>query len=152
MADEPGFASAAQAEAAFYQALETADPALMQRVWAPLEAVTCVHPGRTPLVGRTAVMHSWDVIFTAGPSLEVRHERLQRSTGPGLAVHLVHEYLQLLGGSAAQAPVVATNCYQRIGTRWFMTGHHGSPTLAIERATAPADRPAGGSSGTPVLH
>lgn len=152
MADEPGFASATEAEAAFYQALEAADLALMQRVWAPLATVSCVHPGRAPLIGRTPVMHSWEVIFAAGPSLHVRYERLQRSRGSGLAIHLVHEYLQLSGGEAPQPPVVATNSYQRIGTHWFMTGHHGSPTLAVQLAAEAAEPPGAGSAGAPVVH
>ena len=145
MTEETGFDSAAQVETAFYRALESADIGLMERVWAPLDAVTCVHPGQAPLIGRAAVMRSWTDIFFGGPSLRLGVECLQQNCGSGLAFHLVHEHLQLIGHQSRQLPVVATNTYQRIGTHWFMTAHHGSATLAPESAKATPSR-------EPVLH
>jgi ketosteroid isomerase-like protein len=118
------FPTPQDAEAAFYEALETADLEAMMEVWAEDEEVVCVHPGGPRLAGFEQVRASWAQILGSGQRLKV---------------HSVHENILVQGESRARAPVAATNVYLRTGKGWRMIVHHGSPAPAGARE--PADSP-----------
>ena len=56
------------ANAAFYRAFKSGDLTAMARIWSMADGVACLHPGRPPLLGRTAVMESWNAILRVGGS------------------------------------------------------------------------------------
>ena len=60
------FPTAQDAEAAFYEALERADLALMMAVWSEDEDIVCVHPGGPRLAGQDQVRASWRQILAGG--------------------------------------------------------------------------------------
>ena len=126
------FDSPNAAEAAFYQALETADTALMQAVWDDGPDLVCVHPMWPELHGHRAIFAAWQRMFAAGPHLTVHTVPvLQRRDGE-LATHVVHEQLALRDDdSGPQPPVVATNVYRQTADGWRMILHHASPTPAV---------------------
>lgn len=135
--DAPDLSTAAGAEAAFYRALATGDYALMDAVWAPDDAVGCVHPGWPALRGRAAVLASFKRMFDAGQRLDLRCEvLLTRALGADLALHLAHEFITAPGGLHGAPPVVATNLYRLSHGQWRIVWHHASPTPPIE--TEPA--------------
>jgi len=57
------FATAEEAELAFYDALERADLTRLMQVWADNEEIVCVHPGGLRVVGLHAVKESWQEIL-----------------------------------------------------------------------------------------
>lgn len=134
------FASAQDAESAFYEALEKGDLEAMMEVWAEDEEIVCVHPGGPRLTGYDQVRESWRQIFGRAQRLKVQISNAVALAGMMLAVHSVHENVTVAGEARAPAPVVATNVYARTPTGWRMLVHHASPMPQAALRTA-ADGP-----------
>jgi ketosteroid isomerase-like protein len=128
------FPTPQDAEAAFYEALETADLEAMMEVWAEDEEIVCVHPGGPRLAGFEQVRASWAQILGAGQKLKVHVSNQVVLSGMMLAIHSVHENILVQGESRPRAPIAATNVYLRKG--WRIVLHHGSPAPPEVRAAA----------------
>ncbi len=130
------FASPDEAENAFYEAFQRADLEAMMEVWAEDEEVACIHPGGERLEGLEEVRESWRRLFSQGPSLRFRitHRQVWRSAL--IAVHTVHENIQLLGERSGR--VIATNVYTLTAGGWRLVLHHASPGL---QEAPPEDEP-----------
>ncbi|WP_455210241.1 nuclear transport factor 2 family protein [Kaarinaea lacus] len=114
------------AEAAFYSAFAECDVKAMDAVWAG-ENVICIHPGSSALVGREAVMRSWEnmLLYAEPPNIHV--EVLSRTASEGLAVHVVEEHITAgYGDAASSSMVLATNVYCYENDRWQLLEHHAS--------------------------
>jgi len=133
------FATAQDAEQAFYEALERGDYELMMAVWAEDEEIVCVHPGGPRLAGQGPVRESWRRILASGQRLRVRVGQSVTISGMMVAVHSVHEWIEVIGEDQAVPPVAATNVYLRTAGGWRMIVHHASPAPA---AAAPPATPA----------
>ena len=123
--DEAGLSAA---NARFYQALESADLAVMTSVWAHAEQASCAHPGRPPLIGWTAIEASWRAIFEAGgnPQVITTEERVIVRDSVGwvtLAENMISE-----GHTGA---AVAINVFEHDGRCWRMMAHHAAPVLGL---------------------
>ncbi|HEY6335991.1 MAG TPA: nuclear transport factor 2 family protein, partial [Alphaproteobacteria bacterium] len=57
---------------AFYRAFADRDLTAMDKVWARVVEVACVHPGWAPLYGRDAVMESWAGILSNPSAPDIR--------------------------------------------------------------------------------
>lgn len=127
------FTSAAEVEAAFYDAIAKADLEAMMTVWSEDEEVICIHPGGPRLVGLTAVRELWRQIFDNGPRIAVRtsHEVVIANTM--LVMHNVLEHFSSLNETTHSPPIVATNVYTRTPHGWRMVMHHASPTPEISQ-------------------
>jgi uncharacterized protein (TIGR02246 family) len=122
------------AEAAFYEALETADLEAMMEVWAEDEEIVCVHPGGPRLAGYEQVRESWAQIMHGGQRLKVHLSNHVVLGGVMVSVHSAHENI-LVQGDTRPAPVAVTNVYLRTGNGWRMIAHHASPVpQAAQRA------------------
>ena len=145
------FATAQDAENAFYEALERCDLEGMMAVWAEDDEIVCVHPAGGRLTGQDEVRESWAKIFAAGPRARVAIERQVAIGGMMLAVHSVFESFTLPEAKPAgeenrqPAPIVATNVYLRTAAGWRMIVHHASPAPAQPQA-APRE------AGPKILH
>ena len=120
------FASADEAEAAFYSAFEMGDKDLMNAVLAD-DNVSCIHPSSIPLIGRDDVLASWGQILETISESVINVEVINRSSSTGVAVHLVTENFsdtQDLGTDLSQT--LATNVYIQQGDGWRMMMHHAS--------------------------
>lgn len=133
------FPTPQDAEAAFYEALETADLEAMMEVWAEDEEIVCVHPGGPRLAGFEQVRTSWAQILGSGQRLKVHLSNQVVLSGMMLTIHSVHENILVQGEQRPRAPIAATNVYLRTGGGWRMVLHHGSP--APGEARAPAESP-----------
>lgn len=132
------FATAQDAEQAFYQAFERADLAAMMAVWAEEEDIVCIHPGGARHTGVVAVRESWRKIFAQGPSLRFKLTGSRVFSGRMLSIHSVYEQVTVAGDPRPANPVLATNIYLLTDRGWRMLMHHGSP-LAGE--LAPQENP-----------
>ena len=121
------YATPQDTEAAFYEALESADLAAMMAVWAEDEDIICIHPGGPRLTGTAAIRESWRRIFSRGPGLRFRLSDQQMVRGALVAVHSLHEHILISGQPEPQPPVVATNVYTLTEQGWRMVMHHASP-------------------------
>ena len=110
--------------AAFYAAFENQDLDAMSDVWDHADDVTCVHPGWRQLRGWGSISASWFALF-GGP------QELQFIV-TGAHVHVSGDVAwvtcteNLLGTPSTQT-VAATNVFRRLGDRWKLVHHHGSP-------------------------
>jgi ketosteroid isomerase-like protein len=129
------------ANAAFYSAFEAGDLDAMADVWEHSDRVAVTHPGWPTLRGWARVAGSWDAIFRNTPYIQfvLTDEKID-VVGDVAWVSLDENILQATGspdGGAADteelsgARVAAVNVFVRVGTRWPMVLHHGSPVNAV---------------------
>ncbi|HZF20247.1 MAG TPA: nuclear transport factor 2 family protein [Burkholderiales bacterium] len=130
------FPTPQDAEAAFYEALESGDLEAMMEVWAEDEDIVCVHPGGPRLAGFEQVRGSWAQILGSRQRLKVQLSNQVVLSGMTLAIHSAYENITVEGESRPRAAVAATNVYLRTGKGWRMILHHGSPTPPEPRGSA----------------
>lgn len=140
------FASAEDAEEAFYDAIGRADLEALMNVWADDEEVVCIHPTGERLAGPMAIRESWRAIFANNPPLTVRIKTSVRWKSLMLDVHSVVETLYLGDAPTAHGPLLATNVFQRGANGWRLLAHHVS-TAADGEAESDSQTPAGGAKG-----
>ena len=129
--------SAAEVEAAFYDALNRADIAGLMALWADDEEIVCIHPGAQRLIGHAAIRASWEAIFALG-GVPVRPFHLHATHNLMSAVHTVIEG----GGGGGEnsggetGHLLATNVYVKTPRGWRLVLHHVSvaPGLAAPDA------------------
>ena len=139
--------SAAEVEAAFYDALNRADIGGLMALWADDEEIVCIHPGAQRLIGHAAIRASWEAIFALG-GVPVRPFHLHATHNLMSAVHTVIEGggvgvgVGVEGGgegdnSGGEAGhLLATNVYVKTPRGWRLVLHHVSiaPGLAAPDA------------------
>jgi len=118
---------------AFYRAFTERNFAAMDALWAASLPVSCVHPGWGVLIGREAVMNSWEDVLGAptGPVIEPRNERVMLYGDSALVL-----CEEVLGG----AVLSASNLFMREDGAWRLVHHQAGP-IADPRAILglPAD-------------
>lgn len=132
------YATAQDAEQAFYRAFEHADLAEMMEVWAQDEDIVCVHPGGARHSGVVAVREAWRQIFSQGPRLRFRLAETRIFAGRMLSIHSVYEHVALAAAPGPANPVLSTNIYLLTDRGWRMLLHHASP---VSPEAAPQDNP-----------
>lgn len=124
--------SADETEAAFYDALQSADIERLMACWADDEDIVCVHPGGPRIVGPAAIRATFDAIFANG-SIRAWPEQVRKIDGLGSEVHNVMERVEVLTPSGlANAYVLATNVFHKTALGWRMVAHHASPGSQTE--------------------
>ena len=113
--------SAAEVEAAFYEALGRADIEALMLLWADDEEIVCIHPGGPRLHGHAAIQASWEAIFARGP-LQIRPSQLHETHNLMSSVHTVIEGVSSSASEAAH--LVATNVYIKTPQGWRIVLHH----------------------------
>ncbi len=127
MSSEPAVLAANEA---FYRAFEKKDLEAMTAVWSQGTGSLCIHPGRNALRGWDAVRSSWEAIFRHTSYLEIETEIVRVDVSGDLAyVVLTETVLQVTGRRQSKAQSVATNVFERMGEKWYLIHHHGSPLL-----------------------
>ncbi len=134
------FASAEDAEDAFYEAIGRGDIDALMSVWADDEEIVCIHPTGQRLTGPLAIRDSWSTIFANNPRLTVHITHSVRWKGAMLDVHSVVETLYLGDESMPHGPMLSTNVFQRGPNGWRLLAHHTSAaadTSAMESNSDP---------------
>jgi len=120
------YATAQEAEDAYYDALESGDQDALRAVWDDAEDITCALPLRPLVSGREAVTAAWREFFEALPKIDLQVNHLQWIEGGDMAVHFVQEMPPGLPGQPAM-PVYAVNVYRRGHNGWRMVAHQNAP-------------------------
>ena len=124
--------SADDTEAAFYEALQSADIESLMSCWADDDEIVCVHPGGPRVVGPGAIRATFEAIFANGRIL-ARPEQVRRVSALDSVVHNLLERVEVLTeGGPVQAYVLATNVYHKTAQGWRMVAHHASPGSAAQ--------------------
>ena len=135
------------ANAALYDAFESADLDLMEAVWLDgphAEDVICVHPGWPALRGRGQVLRSWAMIMANTSYISFVLTDVDATVDGDVAVVTcaeniltgmpeVAEPMPLLGSAGLSGGrVAATNVFRRTDAGWRLWVHHSSPVLSEE--------------------
>jgi ketosteroid isomerase-like protein len=119
------------ANAALYEAFETADVERMAAVWDDLDpaSLVCVHPGWPALRGRTSVLRSWSAVMAQTDYVQFVLSDLHVSIEGDTAVVTCTENVLTSVRDMRGGAVVATNVFRRRPGGWRLQVHHGSPVL-----------------------
>lgn len=118
------------ANEAFYRAFEKKDIEAMSLVWSQGTGSLCIHPGRKTLRGWNQIRSSWEAIFKNTNYIEIETDIITTEVRDNIAyVILIENLLQVIGGSRVQAQSMATNIFERMGQKWYLVHHHGSPIM-----------------------
>ena len=114
-------------EAAFYEALQSADIEKLMACWADEDEIVCVHPGGPRLIGMGAIRAAFDAMFSNG-SILAWPEGVRKIESLASSVHNVRERIEVLTDEGPrEAYVIATNVYHKTPQGWRMVAHHASP-------------------------
>jgi hypothetical protein len=118
----------------FYRAFSTRNMGSMERLWARLAPVSCVHPGWPLITGREEVLRSWRAILRnpLAPAVLCYDER---ATLYGEAALVTCEE-ELETGTLA-----AANLFSREGGLWRLVHHQATPVQDRRTPARPARRP-----------
>ena len=120
------YATAEDAEEAFYEAIGHGDIDALMSVWADDDEIVCIHPTGQLLTGPLAIRESWSGIFANNPSLTVHIKHCLRWKSIMIDVHSVIETLYFADEKKAHVPMLSTNVFQRGPNGWRMLSHHTS--------------------------
>ncbi len=137
------YSTPADAEAAFYTAIEEKNIEAMKHIWLNSEHIICIHPMGARLQGREEVIHSWQQIFTNDTSLKFDLNDLDQQLSDKLAVHILHEHIAPTHSLEKVTIVETTNAYKLTEDGWRMILHHASlsPNTVDEREDLKKDKP-----------
>jgi ketosteroid isomerase-like protein len=124
--------SAAEVEAAFYDALNRADLDALMALWADDEEIVCIHPGAARLIGHAAIHASWQTIFKRG-ALHIIPVQLHETHNLMSSVHTVVEGVAVADGETGH--LMATNVYVKTPRGWRIVLHH----VSVAPGNAAAD-------------
>lgn len=127
--DDALWATAQDAERAFYRAFEQGDLEAMARVWDVTADVCCIHPMGKALVGAEAVLEGWRGLFSSGQRLRFEIRPLSWQAVGDLVVSVLQEHIFVAGERGPRPPMLATNVYRHTPGGWRMTLHHASPAV-----------------------
>ncbi|CAK0863593.1 unnamed protein product, partial [Prorocentrum cordatum] len=109
------------ANAEFYDAFNARDLAAMGELWsAEAAACSCVHPDKKRVVGRDAILRSWEGVLRAPtcPTMDILDEVVLLAMDGCAVVSCVEE-------TSTGGCLQATNCFVRgEGGVWHCVGHH----------------------------
>lgn len=115
-------------EAAFYEALQTADLDKLMACWADEDDIVCIHPGGPRVVGAGAIRAAFDALFAHGGAIQIRPEAIRRVDSLASAVHTLQERVEVLTAEGpVHAHVLVTNVYHKTPQGWRLVVHHASP-------------------------
>ena len=133
----PHFATAEEAEDAFYEAIGRADLEALMNVWADDEEIVCIHPTGIRLSGSAAIRESWRGIF-ANAKIRVQAESVAHWQGSVLAIHHLTEVLFVGDDPSPHGPLHVTHVYARGAHGWRLVSRHASAADDGHQAMAEA--------------
>lgn len=149
--------SVESANASFYSAVEHGDLDLLGTLWldgALGDQVVCVHPGWSPLHGRSRVLRSFAAVMAGTPYIQFFLTDVDVRLCGDVAVLTCAENI-LTGIEADGADdglsggaVTATNVFRRTAGGWRLWVHHASPVLGVVPEDG-SDRDAADGEGRP---
>ncbi len=113
---------------AFYRAFVRGDFTAMDAIWSQRPSVACIHPGWSPLIGRSTVMESWRAILANPPPLRMSRPQIFALGDTAFVV-----CRELVGDSV----LAATNVFVREEDGWKLVHHQAGPTPETAEAAPP---------------
>lgn len=101
---------------AFYTAFASRDTEAMAEIWSARANISCIHPGWQPLMGREAVMKSWEAILRNPDAPRIRFLNAVAHPFGDAAYVTCFEHLD-------SGFLTATNIFVREGQLWRLVHH-----------------------------
>lgn len=117
--------TAAETEAAFYDALSRSDVDALMALWSDDEEIVCIHPGAPRLIGHAAIRESWEAIFARG-SVQIHASQLHATHNLMSSIHSIVEEIRMVGDETQDVHVLTTNVYVKTPQGWRIVIHHAS--------------------------
>ena len=121
------FETAADAEDAYYDAIEACDLEMMMTVWDDSSDSACLLPMQPLQQGPEAIRGMWRPMLDKALGLDITVNHLQWIEHGDVAIHLLEEMVTLGDGKERQPPIYATNVYRRGDDGWRLLLHLNSP-------------------------
>ena len=106
---------------AFYLTFQTSDIAAMETIWSARDAISCIHPGWPPLLGRDQVMASWRSILANPNQQAVQAHAASAERHGDSAIVICYEMV-------GQFTLVATNVFAHEDGQWKLVHHQSGET------------------------
>lgn len=106
---------------AFYLTFQSSDVAAMEAIWSSREAISCLHPGWPPLLGREPVLQSWRSILANPNQQAVQAHAASAELYGDCAIVICYE-------TVGQFMLVATNVFVREDGQWKLVHHQSGET------------------------
>ena len=127
-----------EANRAFYQAFESLEIEKMEKMWLQEPHIICIHPGWRRLSGWGPIMNSWERIFESTFEISFELSDVDVMVRGDVAVVVAQENLTQRGyDGTTRGVVMSTNVFERVGNRWYLVLHHGSPVAATSEHEPP---------------
>jgi ketosteroid isomerase-like protein len=121
------FNTPADAEDAYYDAIDECDLEKMMSVWEASNDAACLLPMRAMHHGPGAIRELWKGMLNPEHKVEISVNHLHWSERGDTAIHLLEESVMLLESGEKQPPIYATNVYRRGDDGWRILLHVNSP-------------------------
>ncbi len=106
----------------------------MDELWARGIEIGCIHPGWEPLLGREAVMESWEAILNNSEIPEFEYREISIQLRGDFAIVLTYEIFE-------EAALVATNIFIREDDNWKIVHHQSGGCPPVSEEDEQAGRP-----------
>lgn len=140
-----GYATPQDAEDAFYDAIDEADPEAMAEAWDTSDDIFSLLPMGLPQFGRDQVLANWQSVLGASRGLEIQVRHLHWIESREIAIHCVEERVILPNQppGTPNPPLFATNIYRLGPNGWRLIMHQNSPPSpppGLNRGAGPSPR------------
>ncbi|MGD2081928.1 MAG: nuclear transport factor 2 family protein [Chromatiales bacterium] len=137
------YATAQDAEDAFYDALDESDPTKMMSVWEDSDEVACLLPMQALVRGRREVERLWQALMDGDFQLDLSVTHIQWTEAGDMAIHLVEERVSAPGGQPPPPPLYGINVFRRGSDGWRLLVHQNSPSPPPPGMSTPGIVPPG---------
>ena len=120
------FATAQDAEDAFYDAIDERDAKRLRSVWEDSDEIACLLPMQ-PMLHGSEVHEAFRPLTDGEIQIEIQVRHIRWLEAGELAIHFVEERVKLPGNPPPPA-VYGVNIYRKGSTGWRLLIHQNSPT------------------------
>jgi ketosteroid isomerase-like protein len=120
------YATAQEAEDAFYDAIDERDPERLRSVWEDSGEIACLLPMQ-PMLHGADVREAFRPLIDGEIQLDIQVQHIRWLEAGDLAIHFVQERVSV-AGNPPQSPVYALNIYRKGNAGWRLLVHQNSPT------------------------
>ncbi|MEM7555088.1 MAG: nuclear transport factor 2 family protein [Cyanobacteria bacterium P01_A01_bin.84] len=115
----------------FYRAFEKKDINQMDNIWSQGTGSICIHPGWNVIKGWKDIRISWERIFKNTAYIEINVDVISTEIRENIAyIVLIENVMQVADNRKIKAKSLATNIFELLGGKWYLTHHHASPIVS----------------------
>lgn len=124
----------------FYDALNTADLSLMERIWVKNDSAKCVHPGWSMLSGWKEIKDSWQKIFEGKILAQVEiSDVFIDVNGESAWVNCIERMRYIIDNQIIITLAQTTNIFEFSDSKWQIVLHHASP-IPVPRSEVASEK------------